>query len=99
MISTLQFLLSLFLVFSVFFFAKVRRAKKIKESFVKHAKSLGYKVHDYHFNLFGFTMYTEYKKQEKKHGDAYYHYKYDLPKYDIVVSNLLFTIMVEILNP
>ena len=63
MVSPFQIVLSLFLVLSFFFFAKVRRAKKSKESFVKHAQSLGYKVHDYPFNLFGFTMYTEYKKQ------------------------------------
>lgn len=44
-------------------------------------------------------MYGEFKRQAAGNNDSHYHYKHELSQYDIIVSNLLFRVMLEIENP
>ena len=69
---------------------------KAKSTFVKHARSLGYLVYERPFVWFGSGLFKESREQYRLKGDSNYLSKNELSKYDMVVSNILFSVMIEI---
>lgn len=72
---------------------------RTKSNFVRYARSKGYLVYEHPFAWFSSGMFSNMKEQLKKYNDSHYLYKHELSKYDIIVSNVIFGIVIEIVNP
>ena len=62
--------------------------------FCKLARSSGLKVYELPYAWFGFSIFIQFTKFEKTHGDAAYHYKNIGNHHDLIVSNALHRVVV-----
>lgn len=75
---------------------KLIQSFRFKSFYAKNAIANGYKVYEHPYCWLGSQMYSEFIRQFKLYRDANYHYKHELSKYDIIVSNLVFKTMIEV---
>lgn len=99
MMTFTNILTTIALIIIVYIGLKLIRSYRFKSYYAQYAKSMGFKVYEHPYCWFNSMMFKQYKKQQKQTGDANFHYKHHLQKYDLIVSNIILNTMLEIENP
>ena len=73
--------------------------KRLYDHYYRVLTAKGYKVYAPGFNPFGAPIFERLIKDVAKHKDTFHTFKYDLPGYDVVLTNMSNHIELGIINP